>query len=99
MSATSGLGNNRIKGELPTELMEQIVSRENMTKAYNRVKSNKGSSGVDGKTVEELQGYLKANWLELKETLLGDTYQPQQVRVVMIPKPGAAGNVCSGYRR
>ena len=88
MSATNGLGDNKIKGELPTELMEQIVSRENMTKAYNRVKSNKGSSGVDGKTVEELQGYLKANWLELKETLLGDTYQPQQVRVVMIPKPG-----------
>jgi RNA-directed DNA polymerase len=88
MSATSGLGNSKFKGELPTELMEQIVSRENMTVANKRVKSNKGSSGVDGMTVEEMKDYLDANWSKLKASLLTDKYQPQQVRVKMIQKAG-----------
>ena len=50
--------------------MEQMVSRENMIIAYSRVKSNQGSSGVDGMTVTQLKGYLQANWSELKEALL-----------------------------
>lgn len=88
MSATNGPGNKEFKSELPTKLMEQIVSRENMTAAYKRVKSNKGSSGIDGMTVAELKGYLQVNWPRLKAGLLEDKYQPKEVRIVMIPKPG-----------
>lgn len=86
MSATNQLGNIKDKDELGTELMEQIVSRENMAKAYKRVVSNKGSHGVDGMRCEDLQGYLKANWSMLKEELLTDEYQPNGVREVLIPK-------------
>ena len=88
MSATNGPGNNKDKSELPTELMEQIVSRENMTAAYVRVLSNRGSCGIDGMTVEELKEHLKANWSKLKGSLLEGRYNPSPVRVVMIPKPG-----------
>lgn len=87
MSATNHPRNNKEKGHKPTELMEQIVSRENMIEAYNRVYSNQGSSGVDGLTVEELQDYLKVNWSMIKMSLLRDSYQPNLVRKVKIPKP------------
>jgi len=68
-------------------LMLQIVSRENMTKAYKRVVSNKGSSGIDGMQVDELKSYLQEHWLEIKRVLLSGGYQPQSVRQVEIPKP------------
>ena len=41
-----------------SQLMEEILSRENMALAYKKVKANKGASGVDGISVEEIQGYL-----------------------------------------
>lgn len=87
MSATSHPGNNRDKGHASTGLMDQIVSRENMTKAYDRVLINKGSPGVDGLSVLELKDYLQANWSRIKESLLRDTYQPSAVKKVKIPKP------------
>ncbi len=58
MRATNGPGNNKAKSELPTELMEQIVSRGNMIEAYMRVYNNRGSGGIDGRTVEELKPHL-----------------------------------------
>ena len=47
------------------ELLEKILERENLNEAYKRVYANKGASGVDGVTVEELLDYLKANKAEL----------------------------------
>ena len=55
--------------------------------ALKRVKSNKGSAGIDGMSVEELPGYLKEHWPAIREQLLGGTYRPQPVRRVEIPKP------------
>jgi RNA-directed DNA polymerase len=55
--------------------------------AYERVKSNKGSAGIDGMTVEELPGHLKEHWPAIREQLLSGTYRPQPVRRVEIPKP------------
>lgn len=43
-------------------LMEEVCERENCLQAYKRVKSNQGSAGIDGMTVEELSGYLKEHW-------------------------------------
>jgi RNA-directed DNA polymerase len=67
--------------------MERICQRENLWQALKRVKSNGGSPGIDGMTVDELPGYLKQHWLEIREQLLSGTYQPQPVRRVEIPKP------------
>jgi len=74
--------------EAAERLMEEIVSRGNMQKAYNRVVSNKGAAGVDRMTTGQLKGYLQTDWPRIKEELLNGTYVPQPVRKVAIPKPG-----------
>jgi RNA-directed DNA polymerase len=55
--------------------------------AFKRVKSNKGSPGIDGMTVDELSAYLLEHWPAIREQLLAGTYKPQPVRRVEIPKP------------
>jgi RNA-directed DNA polymerase len=67
--------------------MERICHRENLWQALKRVKKNGGSPGIDGMTVDELPGYLKQHWLEIREHLLSGTYQPRPVRRVELPKP------------
>jgi RNA-directed DNA polymerase len=71
-----------------TELMEQVAERENLIRAWKRVRANKGSPGIDGMTVDDLTGYLKENWLRIREELLRGEYRPQPVKEVLIPKPG-----------
>ena len=74
--------------EAEERLMEEIVSRGNMMKAYNRVVSNKGAAGIDGMSTGRLKEYLHREWPRIKEELLCGRYQPQPVRKVEIPKPG-----------
>lgn len=69
-----------------TKLMERLVERENMLKAYGRVVGNKGAAGVDGMSVADLKGWLRIHWPEVKEALLAGRYQPMAVRGVEIPK-------------
>ncbi len=69
-------------------LMEAICDRENLNRAYKRVKANRGAAGVDGMTVGELLAWLAEHKDELIASLLNGTYQPQPVRGVEIPKPG-----------
>lgn len=73
------------------QLIEAMVERENMTAALLRVERNKGSSGVDNLSVDELRSYLREHWQQIKEDLLNSTYQPQPVLKVEIPKPGGKG--------
>jgi RNA-directed DNA polymerase len=68
-------------------LMEEIVDRENLKEALRRVKANKGSPGVDGMTVNQLDDYLKQQWPTILEQLLSGTYKPEPVKRVEIPKP------------
>jgi RNA-directed DNA polymerase len=70
------------------QLMEEVCERENLKKALERVKANKGSPGIDGMTVEELPEYLKKHWPTIREQMLSGTYAPQPVKRVEIPKPG-----------
>jgi len=72
---------------LPVLLMEEICQRENLKRAIQRVKQNKGSPGIDGMTVKKLPGYLKKHWPRIREQLLAGTYQPQPVKRSEIPKP------------
>ena len=69
------------------QLMEAVCERDNCQQALRRVKANKGSPGIDGRTVEELAGHLKQHWPAIREQLLGGNYEPQPVRRVEIPKP------------
>jgi RNA-directed DNA polymerase len=70
------------------QLMERVVERGNLLAALRRVKQNGGSSGIDGRPVEELPGYLREHWPPIREALLVGTYRPQPVKRVEIPKPG-----------
>ncbi len=67
--------------------MDQVLERNNLLRALKQVTRNKGAAGVDGMQVEELPEYLKQNWLEIKDRLKTDRYQPQAVQRVEIPKP------------
>ena len=69
------------------QLLEEILSRENMNLAYKKVKANKGASGVDGISTEEVHEYLKENWPSIKERIQKRKYKPQPVLRVEIPKP------------
>lgn len=70
------------------DLMAAVCARENLRGALNRVRSNKGSPGVDGMRVDELADYLRVHWPRIKEALLSGEYRPQPVRRVEIPQPG-----------
>lgn len=69
------------------ELLEKILDRDNMNRAFKRVKANKGAAGVDGKTIEEAYNYLKENKTELLNRIYRGKYTPSPVRRVEIPKP------------
>jgi RNA-directed DNA polymerase len=75
--------NGQARGE---ELLERILSRDNLNRAYQKVKGNKGSPGVDGMMVDELLPLLKRQEAELKQQIRSGEYQPQMVRRVEIPK-------------
>ena len=70
-----------------SQLMEQILSRENMQLAYKKVKANKGAGGIDNISVDEIDEYLKENWEDIKERIRNRKYKPQPVLRVKIPKP------------
>lgn len=72
-------------------MMEGVVGRENMTAAYRRVMSNKGSAGLDEMPVEALLAHLRDHWATIKEDLLRGRYEPSPVLKVEIPKPGGKG--------
>jgi RNA-directed DNA polymerase len=69
-------------------LMEEVLERDNLRKALRRVKSNKGSPGIDGMSVWRLPGYLKEHWQEVRDRLVSGTYKPQPVKRAEIAKPG-----------
>ena len=70
-----------------SQLLEAILNRDNMALAYKKVIANKGAGGVDGIGVEEIDAYLKENWMEIREKIRNRKYKPQPVRRVEIPKP------------
>ncbi len=70
------------------DLMEMVVRRPNLQNALKRVRSNKGSPGIDGMSVGELSAHLKGHWEEIREQMLAGTYQPQMVKRQPIPKSG-----------
>lgn len=68
------------------KLLDKILSKENLNKAYEQVYKNKGASGVDGVTVDELFLYIKEHKEEIIWQIRNRKYRPQPVRRVEIPK-------------
>ena len=78
-------------GDETTKLMEEVLRRENLMAAHQRVVRNGGAPGVDGMTVEELMPYCREHWTRIREQLLSNTYLPQPVLRVEIDKPSGKG--------
>ncbi|WP_330671476.1 hypothetical protein [Anaeromicrobium sp.] len=67
-------------------LLERILDRDNLNRAFKRVKKNKGSHGVDKLIIDELLKYLQTYGANLRQFILDGIYIPKPVRRVEIPK-------------
>ena len=67
-------------------MIEQVLKRKNLYKAYRQVVRNKGAAGIDGMTVEELSVYLEANRDKIITSILNCIYVPNAILAVEIPK-------------
>jgi len=67
-------------------MIEQVLNRRNMMRAYRQVVSNKGSAGIDGMAVTELYAHLTRNREQLESDTREGKYQPQAILGVEIPK-------------
>ena len=86
---TTGSGKERSTQSM-SELLEKILDKKNMNEAYKKVCANKGAGGVDGMELEELDGYIRKNWDNIREQIRERSYNPQPVRRVEIPKPNGS---------
>jgi len=84
-TARAGRGTESPAGN--QRLMEEVCERENRREALKRVRSNRGSPGIDGMTVDELPEYLEQHWPAIREQLLKGTYEPKPVKRKEIAKP------------
>lgn len=69
------------------KLMDEVLSKDNLNQAYLQVARNKGASGIDNMTCEEVKDYLKVHGNELISQIKSREYKPLPVRRVEIPKP------------
>ena len=72
-------------------LIEQVVQRENLMRAHQRVVQNKGAPGVDDVRVDQLMDYCRQHWPRIREEILNGQYTPAPVKRVDIPKPDGKG--------
>lgn len=87
-SSDLAISTKKARPEICTEnLLELIISSENMNKAVKRVERNKGSHGTDGMRVDALRPYLMEHGKKLVSEILEGRYRPEPVRKVDIPKP------------
>ena len=70
-----------------SQLLERILTPENVQKAWKRVRANKGVPGVDGITVDEFSEFLCEKWSDIRQSILEGSYVPSPVLRVEIPKP------------
>jgi len=83
---TERITENNITDATDQRLLEQILNRNNLNAAYERVKANKGAHGVDKMEVGEMLKYLKTNGEAIKQAIAEGKYKPNPVRRVEIPK-------------
>lgn len=81
------VGSQEVKEQGGADLLERILSRDNLNRAYKRIKANKGAPGIDGMTVEQALPWLREHREELLDMIRQGKYKPQPVRRKEIPKP------------
>ena len=67
-------------------MIEQILEKRNLNRAFTKVVANKGSGGVDGLQVSDLKAHLKTHGATLVEAIRTGKYQPQPIKGITIPK-------------
>ncbi|WP_379148104.1 hypothetical protein [Paenibacillus sp. sgz500992] len=87
---STGIRERRERGGA-TDLLEQILDRENLNRAYKQVKRNHGAPGIDGMTVEDALPWLQEHRDELLQSIREGRYKPKPVRRKEIPKPDGSG--------
>jgi len=87
---SAGVRERRERGGA-TDLLEQILDRDNLNKAYKQVKRNHGAPGIDGMTVEDALPWLQEHKDELLQSIREGRYKPSPVRRKEIPKPDGSG--------
>ena len=85
--AASGTGGEDAPVE-ESDLMERVLEGANLRRAFRQVKRNGGTPGIDGMTTDDLAAHLRDQWSAIRDSLIEDTYKPQPVRRVEIPKGG-----------
>ena len=80
------IGNQEVEERSGADLLEKVLERGNLNRAYQRVKANKGACGIDGMTVDEALPWLKEHREELLGSIRNGKYKPSPVRRVEIPK-------------
>ena len=68
------------------EFINKVLSKENMTQAFNQVTKNKGAAGLDNITVEEAQDYVNKHWKEIKVKILTKKFFHHQSREFIFQK-------------
>ena len=81
------VGSREVGEQDGADLLERILSRDNLNRAYKRVRANKGAPGIDGMNVEDALPWLRQHRDELLESIRQGKYKPQPVRRKEIPKP------------
>jgi RNA-directed DNA polymerase len=74
-------------GNAGEALLQAALTRENLKRAFKRVRANKGAAGIDGLDINQTSRHLVTAWPRICEQLLSGTYRPSPVRRVTIPKP------------
>lgn len=69
------------------DLLDAVLASDNLARAWQRVKANKGAPGIDGVSIADFPAHAREHWPALREQIRQGRYQPQPVRRVEIPKP------------
>ena len=77
-AGAQSVGSQEGKEQGGADLLERILSRENLNRAYKRVRANKGAPGIDGMTVEDALPWLREHREELLETIRQGKYKPSR---------------------
>jgi RNA-directed DNA polymerase len=84
--ATRALNQDEVSYVTP-DLLDAVLARDNLWRAWKRVKANRGAPGIDGVRLEDFPAYARNHWLDVREQIEQGRYAPQPVRRVAIPKP------------
>ena len=72
-------------------VIDKVSKRKNLEVAWEKVRANQGSGGIDGESIEAFEAQRELRLSDLQRALEADQYRPQPVRAVKIPKVGSAG--------